>query len=152
MINKTHIVIHHSASADHPTLLNFQAIRDHHVNVNKWRDVGYNFVLDRINGRVETLIGRLLNDTGAHTREMNLNNVGIGICLVGDYDKKPPEMDALLKLADLCRSLMVQFQIPSPAVIGHREAQAMGGVPVEERKSCPGLQFDMAAFRRRLVF
>lgn len=149
-MRKTHIVIHHSASADHPTFLNFQAIRDYHVNVNGWRDIGYNFVLDRINGRVETLIGRLLTDIGAHTKEMNLNNAGIGICLIGDYDKVAPPPDAMQKLVDLCRSLMVQFEILPPAVIGHREAQAMGGVPAPERKSCPGLQFDMAAFRQRL--
>lgn len=149
-LKKTHIVVHHSASADHPTHLNFQAIRDYHVNVNGWRDIGYNFVLDRINGRVEILVGRLLTDMGAHTREMNLNNVGIGICLIGDYDKSSPSEDAVALLLNLCRSLMTQFHIPPECVIGHREAQAAGGVPIAERKTCPGSMFDMDWFRAKL--
>ncbi len=149
-LKKTHLVIHHSASADHPAHLNFQAIRDYHVNVNGWRDIGYNFVIDRINGRVETLVGRVLTDMGAHTREMHLNNVGIGICLIGDCDKAAPQEDALSILGNLCRSLMTQFDIQPECVIGHREAQADGGVPIAERKTCPGTMFDMYAFRTRL--
>lgn len=151
MIIKTHIVVHHSASADHPTLLNFQAIRDYHVKVNGWRDIGYNFVLDRVGGRVETLVGRQLDDAGAHTRELNLNNVGIGVCMVGDYDKEYPAVDAMVCLIRLCRSLMRQFNIPAFNVIGHREAQAAGGVPLAGRKSCPGAKFNMDELRARLA-
>ncbi len=149
-IKKTHIVIHHSASADHPTHVNFQAIRDYHVKVNGWRDVGYNFVLDRINGRVEVLVGRTLTEDGAHTIEMSLNKVGVGICLIGDFDKEVPPNDSLELLARICRSLMDQFGIPQENVIGHWEAQAMGGVQVAHRKTCPGLNFIMDDFRKRL--
>ena len=150
MIKKTHIVVHHSASADHPTFMNFQAIRDYHVKVNGWRDVGYNFVLDRINGRVEVLVGRTLTEDGAHTIEMSLNKVGIGICLIGDFDKEVPPSDSLELLARICRSLMDQFGIPPENVVGHWEAQAMGGVPVAKRKTCPGLKFNVDDFRKRI--
>ena len=149
-IKKSHVVIHHSASADHPTHTNFQAIRDYHVKINKWRDVGYNFVLDRINGRPEVFVGRTMTEDGAHTKELGLNNVGIGICLIGNYDVEEPQMDALELLARICRSLMEQFGIPPENVLGHWEAQAMGGVPIAERKTCPGIKFNMDDFRKRL--
>lgn len=149
-VKKTHIVIHHSASADHPTHLNFQAIRDYHVNVNKWKDVGYNFVIDRINGRPEVFVGRTLTEDGAHTKELSLNKVGIGICVIGNYDNETPPEDAMEVLARVCRSMMAQFEIPIENVIGHWEAQAMGGVLIADRKTCPGLKFSMDDFRKRV--
>jgi hypothetical protein len=149
-VNKTHIIIHHSASADHPTHVNFQAIRDYHVNINKWRDVGYNFVIDRINGRPEVFVGRMLTEDGAHTVELSLNKVGVGICLVGNFDQDQPSSDSLELMARLCKSMMEQFCIPPENVLGHWEAQAMGGVPIAKRKTCPGLKFSMDEFRKRL--
>ena len=149
-VNKTHIIIHHSASSDHPTHVNFQAIRDYHVNINKWRDVGYNFVIDRINGRPEVFVGRMLTEDGAHTVELSLNKVGVGICLVGNFDQDQPSSDSLEIMARLCKSMMDQFAIPPENVLGHWEAQAMGGVPIAKRKTCPGLKFSMDDFRKRL--
>lgn len=150
-MNKTHIVVHHSASADHPILSNVGAIRDFHVKVNGWRDIGYNFIVDRIQNRPEVVVGRMLTETGAHTLELHLNTVGIGVCVVGDYDAVTPPQDALDALRRLCKSLMEQFSIPVENVLGHREAQAAGGVPIAERKTCPGRLFDMDAFRASLA-
>lgn len=150
MVKKTHIVIHHSISEDHPLLVNFQDIRDYHVNVNKWRDVGYNFVLDKINNRTEIFVGRMLTETGAHTIELGLNKVGIGICVIGDYDEKSPSEESIDVLGRLCRSLMEEFLIPYVNVIGHWEAQMMGGLPPSKRKTCPGKMFNMDMFRQKL--
>ena len=147
---KTHIVVHHSATADSSTLSNVGAIRDYHVNVNKWRDVGYHFLLDRMSGRVETVIGRLPDEEGAHTLELGLNRLGFGICCVGNYDVVTPPEDLMAALRRLCLYLMRTYQIPPENVLGHREAQAAGGVPVAGRKSCPGRLFDMDAFRASL--
>lgn len=149
---KTHIVIHHSATADSSVLSNVGAIRDYHVNTNKWRDIGYHFILDRMGpaGRVEVVIGRLADEEGAHTLELGMNRVGLGICCVGNYDAVTPPEDLLAALRRLCRFLMGAHGIPAENVIGHREAQAAGGVPVAGRKSCPGRLFDMDAFRASL--
>ena len=134
---KKYIILHHSVSADHPTLSNVGAIRNYHVNVNGWVDVGYHFLLDRINGHVEIVCGRMLDERGAHYKELDFNASSIGICVIGN-------------LRHLCRSLMNQNIITADRVLGHREAQAMGGVPVEQRKSCPGKAWDMGAFRDSL--
>jgi N-acetyl-anhydromuramyl-L-alanine amidase AmpD len=81
---------------------------------------------------------------------MGLNKVKIGICLIGDFDQATPHNDSLELLARLCRSLMDQFGIPPENVIGHWEAQAIGGVPVAKRKTCPGSKFNMEDFRKRI--
>lgn len=149
---KTHIVVHHSATADSSVLSNVGAIRDYHVNVNKWRDIGYHWILDRMGtgGRVEVVMGRLPDEEGAHTLELGLNRVGFGICCVGNYDVMTPPDDILAALRRLCHYLMRTYNIPVENVIGHRDAQAAGGVPVAGRKSCPGRLFDMDAFRASL--
>ena len=50
----------------------------------------------------------------------------------------------------LVRALMATHGIHAENVIGHWEAQEMAGIPADQRKSCPGRLFDMAAFRRIL--
>lgn len=146
---KTHIVIHHSATADNTTLSNVNAIRKHHVEVNGWRAVGYNWLLDRMGGRVEVVMGRLPDEDGAHA-EPHFNRVGIGVCCVGNYDAVTPPEDLLAELRRLVVYLMRANKIPVENVIGHREAQAIDGKPLAERKSCPGRFFDMDAFRASL--
>lgn len=147
---KKYIILHHSVSGDHPTLPNVGAIRDYHVKVNGWVDVGYHFLLDRINGHMEIVCGRMLDERGAHCKEMDFNESGIGICVIGNFDQEPPPLDTMATLRHLCRSLMGQFGIKAVDVIGHREAQALGCIPVEKRKTCPGKSFDMDLFRDSL--
>lgn len=146
---KTHIVIHHSQTADDKMLSNVGAIRKHHVEVNGWRAIGYNWLLDRMAGRVEVVMGRLPDEDGAHA-EPHFNRVGIGVCCVGNYDVVTPPEDLLLELRRLVTYLMRANNIPVENVIGHREAQAIDGKPMAERKSCPGRLFDMDAFRASL--
>jgi hypothetical protein len=149
-MTKTHVIIHHSISADHPSLGNIGAIRDWHVNVNKWRDCGYHYVVEYLSGRPEVILGRMADEDGAHCLELGMNRVGIGICVVGDYDKQAPAEDTLTVLRRLCLSLMRVHGIPVENVWGHREAQAKGGVPIAQRKTCPGKAFCMESFRESL--
>lgn len=149
-MRKTHIIIHMSASADHQTLMNLEAIRKFHIETNKWRDIGYSHVLEQIGGFWEVLLGRMPGETLAHCPQLNLNTVGYGVCVVGNYDLAPPPPEALAKLRGLVLGLMKQDEIPIENVLGHWEAQAAGGVPIAERKTCPGKLFDMDAFRASL--
>ena len=92
------IILHHSLTKD-GNVVDTQAIRKYHINTNKWFDIGYHFCVDMINGEYEILIGRPLVTHGAHTRGQN--KVGIGICLIGNYDKTHPSKEALNKLSEL---------------------------------------------------
>jgi hypothetical protein len=151
MNRKTHIIIHHSVSADNPVLLNLEAIRDWHVKVNGWRDIGYSHVIEQISNKWEVLYGRLPTNELAHEPCLSLNKVGYGICCIGNFDVTVPTPEMLSKLRLLCWELMRTDGINSANVWGHGEAQAAGGYPPEQRKTCPGKLFDLNAFRQSLL-
>ncbi len=170
---KTHIIIHHSATKDGAEV-NWGAIRKFHMawryNGNiitqeegialqlkeekgvlaPWRDIGYHFGIEDVAGHLEVLLGRMPEEDGAHTKELSMNQVGIGICLIGNFDVQVPTNGLLGKAASLTKWLMERYGIPAKNVWGHREAQAAGGLPPEKRKSCPGTHFDMDRFRAML--
>ena len=73
----TEIIIH--CSATKPSMdIGADWIRKIHVQQNKWRDVGYHFIIRR-NGAQEE--GRPIDQAGAHCKGHNSDT--IGICLVG---------------------------------------------------------------------
>lgn len=166
------IVIHHSFSKDSMTTRNWDSIRSYHMSYRyqgetiteaqwadhaakgetsglekPWLDVGYNFGIENVNGKLMILDGRAIGEVGAHA--VGFNAKSIGICMVGNYDNDPPSDDRLFALASLCRDLQREFSIPRNNVVGHRETFVMRGVPVE--KSCPGEKFNMDDFRKRLI-
>ena len=51
-------------------------IRRWHVNERKWRDIGYHYCIHR-NGDIAQ--GRPIAQSGAHTRGMNRNSVGVAL-------------------------------------------------------------------------
>lgn len=141
----THLVVHHSLTEDGDTK-NWNAIRKYHMETNGWADIGYHYGIEKVRGKITLQYGRKVSRTGAHVAGMNKNT--IGICVVGNYDKRAPSAEKLNKLEALVRQLQRTFKVPSKNVIGHWEAQRLQGLPPEQRKSCPGTKFDMAAFRR----
>ncbi len=139
------IVIHHSLTKD-GQIVDWQAIRDYHVNHLHWRDVGYHYGIELLNGRYEIIKGRLDTEMGAHA--LGFNDMSIGICLIGNYDAITPSEAALYQLRRLCRSLMAIHRLTPADVIGHWETYARRGVIPQ--KTCPGKLFDMDAFRKSL--
>lgn len=139
-----YILIHHSLTKDNE-VPDWDAIRRYHMEVNGWRDVGYDFGLERQSGDLVVRTGRPLTISGAHTVGFNNNSVGIMVC--GNYDLYPPEEDKLDLLELLVRGLMSKYGITSDKVIGHGEANKMIG---NYFKSCPGSMFSMPDFRLRL--
>lgn len=146
---KSFIVVHHSLTADGDTV-SWSAIRDYHVKTNGWRDIGYHLGIEKINGRYEVLLGRIPDEVGAHCKDADMNSRGIGICCVGNFDEEVPSLELLTKLKEVCLWLMKTYKIYPDDIIGHREAQAMAGVPTDKRKSCPGRMFNMERLRDEL--
>ncbi|MGD9727918.1 MAG: peptidoglycan recognition family protein [Nitrospiraceae bacterium] len=148
-MTKKFIIMHHSQTKD-GTTKDFDAIKKYHMEVNGWSNIGYHYVIEAVNGKYEVLPGRAEDQKGAHTKELTFNAEGLGICLVGNFDILVPAAAQWQVALELVRGLMKKYGIASKNVLGHREAQAIGGLPVEQRKTCPGKAFNMDLFRAAL--
>lgn len=131
---KKYIIIHHSVSPDHPVLKNFDEIKRWHVENNGYRDIGYHWVVEYINGKLTAIPGRAEWDTGAHT--IGRNNDGIGICIVGNFEKDTPTEELYQFVANLCKEIKCRH--PITEIDGHRDHNAT---------ACPGKNFNMDRVR-----
>ena len=122
-INK--IVIHHSQNRK-----TFNEIKKLHINVYKWDDIGYHFVIDK-NGNV--LNGRDINKIGAHV--LGYNKDSIGICLIGNFDMEFPNNLQLNSLSNLIKDLKSKFDIKE--IKTHRDFPNV-------TKTCPGKNFNIS--------
>ena len=136
MIHKTHVVMHHSATQDSRTL-SWQAIRRYHLNKG-WRDVGYHLGVELVGDRYEALLGRALDEKGAHAYQRGMNHKGIGVVLVGNFDITPPTDEMLGFTARHVAGILRLLTIPVSSVLPHREVAAY--------KTCPGRLFPWDPF------
>lgn len=130
------LIIHCSATKDSGTV-SWPAIRRYHKNERGWLDIGYHFGVEYVGAEVEILIGRLPDVPGAHCRDHN--HESLGVCVVGDYDVYPPSALIWGRAVALARWICVEWGIRYNNVWGHRE--------FDNKKTCPGLKFDMDKFR-----
>lgn len=134
----THLVVHHSLTKD-GKVPNIQAIRRYHTNNLGWKDVGYHFLIERVNGRCEAFLGRPLTMTGAHTKQQGMNNKAIGVMFTGNFDQEAPDEDLLVYGVRYVVAPMLQtFPIPVERVHMHRDFALY--------KSCPGKLFPWEHF------
>ena len=131
------IIIHHSLTKDSGTV-STGAIRDYHIHINGWSDIGYHFLIEFMRESVEIVCGRMPDKTGAHCKGNNSDS--IGICFVGNFDKTVPSNSAWNAGVKLVKYLIRQFDIKE--VLGHHE--------LNPAKSCPGKFFDMDKFRKEV--
>jgi N-acetylmuramoyl-L-alanine amidase len=136
--NPEFIIIHHSA-----TIQGDVATFDRNHKARGFRKVGYHYVINngtyKADGLVE--VGRTEYEDGAHCKPDGMNFKSIGICLVGDFDKTKPTPAQMASLEKLVKDIMARHKIPPFKILGHGEVAAT---------NCPGKNFDMTAFRKRL--
>jgi hypothetical protein len=96
--------LHHSATGNHyacrdaPAVL--RALYRYHVRSAGWRDIGYNFVVDKCGTVYEGRAGGVTRPVqGAHTRGFNRETTGIAV--LGTYDTARPPARALRAVARL---------------------------------------------------
>jgi len=135
------IVLHTVAVRGEATV---EAVRDYHVRVNGWRDIGYHWLVQRDG---DVFQGRAEAEAGAHTSGANDT---VGVVFAGDGDSQPWTQaqwrTGLRLLAEVCR----RYGFSAEDVCGHREAPArLRAAPTA--KTCPGRLVDLDEVRAELA-
>ncbi|MFB8755971.1 N-acetylmuramoyl-L-alanine amidase [Streptomyces nigra] len=96
--------VHHTATGNKYTCAQapsvIRGIYRYHVVSMGWRDIGYNFLVDKCGRIYEGRAGGVAKAVlGAHTRGFNTNSMGIAV--LGSYGAKKPSKSALKAVARL---------------------------------------------------
>jgi hypothetical protein len=126
-----YIVVHHSATPAG----NAAAFHEAH-RAKGWDGLGYHFVIGNgrksPDGKVEVGFRWKRQREGAHAGNDLMNQRGIGICLVGNFDKGPPTAAQMRSLRRLCDFLSAYCEIPASGLRLHKDFRDT---------ACPGRHF-----------
>ncbi len=130
-----YIDIHHSATRRG----NAKMFERYHRMRGMRNGLAYHFVIDngtcgRRDGQLEIGSRWKKQLPGGHCRQRYVNEVGIGICLVGDFNKTRPTTRQMRTLVKLVQELMKRYKIPVKNVVGHGKIKG-------EKSQCPGRYF-----------
>ena len=141
-----YIVVHNSGTRQG----NARIFDVYHLRVRKMQNgLAYHFVIGNgsSSGNGEIEIGnrwtRQIN--GGHVASDYLNNIALGICLVGDFNRDKPtkeQFEALDELITYLRARVGKIKGKSTIVKGHKEINP-------KPTDCPGDRFDLGWLRQR---
>ncbi len=139
-----HIVIHHSATrvGSAKGMDNYHRKERHMEN-----GLAYHFVIGNGRGMKdgELYIGDRWKKQiqGGHLSSYALNQISIGICLVGDFSKTPPTAKQMATLEALVEYLMDKTNLPVSRVTTHTLIHP-------NHTLCPGKYFPTESFKAKL--
>ena len=138
-----YIIIHHSATESG----NSMEFNKAHLK-RGWQGVGYHFIIDngtcgKEDGQIETSPRWIKQMDGAHCRASNMNENGIGVCLVGNFSQEKVSRKQMETLVHLVNRLKRYYRIPKRNILGH------GKVPGANTE-CPGKKFPWKEFWYKL--
>jgi hypothetical protein len=140
-----YIVIHHSA-----TRKGNAAIMDrYHSNRRHMQNgLAYHFVIGNgtsgcADGEVEESYRWRAQLPGGHSKQPWLNESGIGICLVGNFNRQTVSSKQMSSLVKLVNELCTTYNIPLSCIKGHGDFKG-------EHTMCPGYNFPMRRFKECL--
>lgn len=140
-----YIVIHHTATDVGKAYL----INRTHLDRGFWNGLGYHFLIDngtlgKGDGQIEVAPRWIKQQSGAHCNVAGMNEKGIGVALVGNFNDDPPTAGQLQSLNYLLKTLSQYYHIPASHIIGHRDAPGAA-------TDCPGRRFPMVSVRQCLA-
>ncbi len=139
-----YIIIHHSATdmGNASSFNYYHTYKRHMVN-----GLAYHFVITNgksgPDGGIEVGNRWKTQLHGGHVKSDYYNNTGIGICLVGNFQKYPPTTRQFESLIALVRVLQKMCNIPSKHIYGH-------GYIKSEKSLCPGKFFPLRRLKSLL--
>ena len=140
------IILHHSATEGG----NAHNFDEYHRETKKWEHgLAYHFVIGNGKGSKEgeIEIGSRWKEQihGAHTSNMDLNRISIGICLVGNFeDGNKPTYNQFESLAVLVNYLSKRYNIPESNIIKHNQVR-------RKHTACPGKNFPYQELLERIA-
>ncbi|MEW6355266.1 MAG: peptidoglycan recognition family protein [Planctomycetota bacterium] len=138
------IVVHHSATESGNAAL-FD--KYHREQKHMENGLAYHFVIGNGqgsgDGEIEVSPRWTQQLQGGHVDREEVNELGIGIGLVGDFMKSPPTPAQTKSLLRLLRDLQNDFDIPVERIVGHGEVNSKPTV-------CPGARMPMDDIRAKL--
>ena len=136
-----YVVLHHSAAASG----GYATIDREHRKRLGWDGCGYHFVIgngtETPDGRIEVAQRWVNQKNGVHCRDgktADVNEYGIGICLVGDIETSPPTDRQVAAARALVAYLGDRYQIPADHAETHSHLASSA-------TSCPGKLFPTQA-------
>ncbi|MDQ8180980.1 LysM peptidoglycan-binding domain-containing protein [Pelagicoccus sp. SDUM812005] len=139
-----HIVIHHSATR----VGSAKGMDNYHRNERRMENgLAYHFVIGNGRGMKdgELYIGDRWKKQlqGGHVSSYALNQISIGICLVGDFSKTRPTTKQMETLEALVEYLMDKTHVPVSRVTTHTLIHP-------KHTQCPGKYFPTESFKAKL--
>lgn len=135
-----YIVIHHSG-VDTGTL---KAMDQYHRRVRHMENgIAYHFVIGNGSGMGDGEISTTRRWTwqldGGHLASASQDKVALGICLVGNFDQRPPSTRQMESLRVLTEALLVRCRLTPAAVKTHQQINVV-------HTRCPGTKFPTSRF------
>jgi len=138
-----YIVIHHSASRKG----NIRYMDEDHLSRGMENGLAYHFVIGNGLGMGDGEIGVSRRWTlqlhGGHLASDALNEIALGICLVGDFQKRPPTAKQTESLLKLCHALRIKCDMPVSAIRTHQHINT-------KPTACPGKRFPIESLIKKL--
>jgi N-acetyl-anhydromuramyl-L-alanine amidase AmpD len=132
--------VHHSGTKNG----NLKIFDYYHRHKGMVNGVAYHFVIgngtDSGDGEIEVTNRWKQQLQGGHLASEQQNQIALGICLVGDFDRTRPTRKQIAALVELIEYLS-QKTGPRPRVMVHREINV-------KPTDCPGRYFPAAALHR----
>jgi N-acetyl-anhydromuramyl-L-alanine amidase AmpD len=134
-----YLVLHHSATEGATVEAIDLAHRQRKDSAGRpWLGIAYHFVIGNgqgmADGEVEPTFRWTEQLHGAHAGDREHNDHGIGICLVGNFEKHPPTPRQMAAARDLVAVLRAQYRLGEASVIPH------GAITATD---CPGRYFSI---------
>ncbi len=138
-----YIVLHHTASdAGNVESIHNQHLKNKDKNGKHWLGIGYHFVIGNgqgmDDGEIEPTFRWKQQMPGAHAGVTEYNQRGVGIVLVGNFEKSTPTPRQLKSVKELVSILAREYAIDAEHVIGHGDVKAT---------ECPGQFFPLSNVR-----
>jgi LysM repeat protein len=139
-----YIIVHHTATDMGKAL---QVDRAHHDR-GFWNGIGYHFIIDngtlgKGDGQIEVSPRWIKQQVGAHCKAGGMNDKGIGVALVGNFNEDQPTPNQIQSLTYLIKTLSQYYNIGIGNVVGHRDVEGAS-------TDCPGKRFPWSNVRQCL--